>query len=319
MFESLLSITTRSITYFEYYTGERRKSDKPFNPYLRNLSNNFSKRSYKRLKLAIDTLIDTAKFKTVFVSSTQKYFRYKVNFITLTLPSLQIHSDDFIVKQILTPFLHAWRNRRPGLLYVWKAETQDNGNIHFHITSNSFYHYKKLREHWNRYLNRLGYVDRATTKNPNSTDVHSVSKIKNLSSYLASYLTKKDLYTKTLKRYFRRYRKQMLDQKNTVWHLPKKYFQFLKRKISSTRWGASKPLLTPKLVLSPRAPDIKEDLDLLYLANDYMLKSQYSSTLFLDHSIQLSFPAFFKHWKKQFEELLKLQAAVKDYEVIEAL
>ena len=114
-----------------------------------------------------------------------------------------------------------------GMLhYVWRAEKQINGNIHFHILTNVFIPHSTLRKKWNRIQDKLGYVTayskemqscrsfgdyynkyinqgsytqlmrryllgKATNwHNPNSTDIHSVKKVRNLPAYLSKYLCK---------------------------------------------------------------------------------------------------------------------------------
>ena len=57
-----------------------------------------------------------------------------MKFITLTLSDVQAHTDDSIKEHMLQPFLY-WLQRYYNCSYVWKAETQINGNIHFHITN----------------------------------------------------------------------------------------------------------------------------------------------------------------------------------------
>ena len=58
----------------------------------------------------------------------------KLNFIHLTIPSQGTKSDKFI-KLILNRFI-LYAYRKTGLRsYVWKAEPQARGEIHFHITN----------------------------------------------------------------------------------------------------------------------------------------------------------------------------------------
>lgn len=207
-------------------------------------------RARKRMLSAIDFLLYTAKYKSVFVKSTNTTFRYKVNFITLTLPSQQVHNDTIILKTCLSKFLAAWSARRIGLCYVWKAEVQENGNLHFHVIANAFFHLTKLRTNWNKYVETLGYVSRSISSNPNSTDVHAVKNQQDLGKYLAGYFSKKDLFTKVLKRYHKKYDASHLATTKNVVSLPKNYFafslvdgervfKFLKRRVTCTLWGAS--------------------------------------------------------------------------------
>lgn len=240
----MASVKPRSVTVFNYYPEAIRHKAASVPPLAcpRDHGIVASRRSQMKMRTALDLLIYTAKWKTVFVTSTQTYFRYKINFITLTLPSQQQHSDKEIVAHIFSKFMEAWARRRPGLLYVYKCEVQDNGNIHFHVISNAFYHYAKLRRDWNRYCNKLGYVDRSSTDDPNSTDVHALSNKGDIAAYLSSYMSKKDIYKKPLKRYFARFGASIRKSSAEVFNLPKNYFNNIKRKINTNTWNASRVL-----------------------------------------------------------------------------
>lgn len=78
--------------------------------------------------------------------------------------------------------------------YIWRAEAQENGNIHFHITTDVYIPQMGLRKDWNSCCDILGYTTRFEIKHghrePNSTDVHSVKHVRSLVSYLAKYLGK---------------------------------------------------------------------------------------------------------------------------------
>jgi len=121
--------------------------------------------------------------------------RYKLVFITLTLSSVQLHSDRVIKQRLLQPFLRVLRNRFKCGNYIWKAEVQDNGNIHFHIITDVFIHYMELRSVWNTIQDNLGYVERSKSSNPNSTDIHAICRSDFVNEYL-SYVSKKDDYKK---------------------------------------------------------------------------------------------------------------------------
>ena len=42
---------------------------------------------------------------------------------------------------------------------MWKAESQKNGNIHFHYTINKYIYWRDIQIIWNRIINKLNYVD----------------------------------------------------------------------------------------------------------------------------------------------------------------
>jgi len=201
----------------------------------------------KRLREAIQALSAIATWKTVYCQEEKKYYRFKLNLITLTLPSSCQLSDREVVKKCLTPFLKNLTRDNKKFLYIWKAEVTDAGTLHFHLTSNIFIHYKKLRIRWNKILYKAGILPKEKIELANSTDVHAVKKVRNLSAYLCAYISKKDMYTKVLQRYFQRYKKEISSTTDTIFLLPRKYFQHIKRKPECQLWACSRALQRTKL------------------------------------------------------------------------
>lgn len=188
------------VSLYNRYEGiVRRKSKSPLakqlssNPYREAIRiSGLSKKASGRLKDAIRLLIDCSDFKSVYSDKTKSWWRFKNNFVTLTLPSQQVHTDLEIHTKVFVEFIRAWKRRDNNLLYVWKAETQENGNLHYHLITNSYMHHVELRRLWNHYCNKLGYLDRSNSKDPNSTDIHAVKGSKNLIAYAIKYMSKKE-------------------------------------------------------------------------------------------------------------------------------
>ena len=134
-------------------------------------------------------MIFLSEGKSYYDKKSKQSYKLHINFITLTLSAKQMHSDGFIQERMLKPFLK-WMKRKGNTLYVWRAETQFNGNIHFHITSNKYLHWEGIRNKWNDIQRKHGYINAYSLNNgdsiPNSTDVHGVKDI----TYMASYMTK---------------------------------------------------------------------------------------------------------------------------------
>ncbi len=166
----------------------------------------FSSKSNAAINLAIDWMILTAtnsegkfKDKEDLNQSTGNFFKWKLNFVTLTLSSKQVHSDKFIKKKMLGAFLDYLRKKKGVKNYIWRAESQNtssanNGNIHFHIILDKWIPWKELRDVWNDIQNNSGYIDPFELKfkhrNPNSTDIHSLKNIANVGAYLSKYCSK---------------------------------------------------------------------------------------------------------------------------------
>jgi hypothetical protein len=153
-----------------------------------------SVKANKRVRLAIDWLIYLSKEKKSPVTKKAGEFNFQLNFITLTLCSKQKHSDSEIKSKLLNQFLTELRQKYNAKNYMWRAESQANGNIHFHVVSDVFVPWRALRTDWNRIQEKLGYCTSYTARtnkvDPNSTDVHAIKAVRNLSAYLAKYCSK---------------------------------------------------------------------------------------------------------------------------------
>lgn len=231
-------------TYLHFqpiYMGGKSARSQAFIDNQKNLENNIqdgemSKKARHRISNSINWMVLSAKSKRVWSKKAAKHFRFKVNFITLTLPVSQgNYSDKWIKKELFHAWMQYARVTWGVRNYIWKAETQDNGNIHFHITTDVFIHHKLLRHSWNRLLEKKGvmagyiskhkamsfeqYDTRYNPKdeyspvgmlkryvkgqnegwsNPNSTDVRCVINVKNLAGYLAKYLAKDNPYRRRI-------------------------------------------------------------------------------------------------------------------------
>lgn len=153
-----------------------------------------SKGVAKRLRKAIDLLISSTPTTTVQHYTRTKTIKHKLSFITLTIPDLETLTGKEAHKKLLEPML-LWLRRYHGLRsYIWKAELQKRGQLHYHITSNVYIAHQELKDKWNELLtlnnyNRKYREEKGHT-NANSTDIKEVRKISNLGGYLTKYFTK---------------------------------------------------------------------------------------------------------------------------------
>jgi len=146
-----------------------------------------------------------------------------VSFVTLTLPSTQKHDDNFIKRHLLGDFIQVIQKKYRVKNYIWKAEAQKNGNIHFHIMCDSYLpnvarvtskRQGRINEIWNNICNRYGYLDtykrdrlndykrgklteaqihwhkKFNFSVPNSTDVHPLKSKTKPESYINKYIAK---------------------------------------------------------------------------------------------------------------------------------
>lgn len=191
------------------------------------LKNELSKKAKKSLKTATNWISFLSRERDVNFQNGNSYKGFRLSFVTLTLPGKQMHTHSEIVSRCLNQFLIRLRAKYGISNYVWKAELQENGNIHFHLILDRYINWKPLRYIWNQCINLLGYVSRyretmekldfdeycywryqtgnpraaavkkawkygkeTNWQSPNTTDVHSVKKVKDLVAYVSKYLSK---------------------------------------------------------------------------------------------------------------------------------
>ena len=113
----------------------------------------------KKIQEKINWLYTMAKSRYMKTYSGVEIFNFKINFLTLTLPSEQKHNTAEITEKCFNQFLVEIRKRTKMENYVWRLEFQNNGNVHYHIVTDSFIDYHFAQKIWNRIINKLGYVD----------------------------------------------------------------------------------------------------------------------------------------------------------------
>lgn len=186
-----------------------------------------SDNAYRNLKEKINWLYYLSKTRYKQTYTKKHIYTFRLSFLTLTLPSIQKHSTSFITKNIFNQFLIEIRTRCKMNNYVWRLEFQKNGNVHYHLISDSYIDYFMCLTVWNRIINKYGYVDdyqkkfkgkslyeynQMTNKynktdfqiiknrytkgvkmnwlNPNSVDVKSVTNKKAIANYISKYFSK---------------------------------------------------------------------------------------------------------------------------------
>jgi hypothetical protein len=182
----------------------------------------------KKMRSAIEWLYAASAWQRIWDKASQKHYVFRCNFITLTVPAISniIKHNTFVAK-CLNPFLVYARKYFALKNYVWKVEITAQGLPHIHLVTDTFINHSRLRKAWNKILVSRGYLDGYIKKysslsltqylalnppndtydishrmsayntgrlqgwqQPNSTDVHALSKVKNVCAYLCEYLGK---------------------------------------------------------------------------------------------------------------------------------
>lgn len=173
--------------------------------------------------------VETAIIQNI-VESRKKNLKKTIAMITLTLPSKQILTDKEIKRMALMPFIEKMKYVCGIKLWLWVAETQKNGNIHFHIIIDEYIPFvvfdinktvlfagtiaqcqkymqkrdkqKNLRMAnyaefiWNKLLNKIGQMDDFKAKyrhtNPPSTKIEWIRNQEKAGAYISKYISKND-------------------------------------------------------------------------------------------------------------------------------
>lgn len=168
-----------------------------------------SKSSAKKITDAVQWLELIAKTK-VYTTKNGKKFVHKLQMITLTVPDDCGWDDKEIMKKAFQPVLDNLRTNYAMNNYIWRAEAQERGEIHFHIITDCPIGYWVILKIWNDRLSKVGLLDewrvqrresgeskivkskyKYFNENPNSADIKRIPRGCNIENYIAKYISKK--------------------------------------------------------------------------------------------------------------------------------
>lgn len=193
---------------------------------------NISKNSQRNLRQKIEYLFLYAKPRKIVTLNKKVIPSFKVVFLTLKLCSKQKHPTSEIITQCFQPFMDIIRKKCGMKNYVYRVEFQKNGNVHFHVVTDTYIDYYVAQKEWNRQLWKLGYIQsyaekmsklsywqyaerygkdyngkslpkeivykryregkKKKWKNPNSVDVKNAKNGDNIGLYISKYFSKND-------------------------------------------------------------------------------------------------------------------------------
>ncbi len=135
----------------------------------------------RKIKNAIRWLIASSDWKMTYEKSRKKKVGWKINMCTLTFhENLQ---DDNKARKLLSQWLEMAKYRWELQHYIWKAEPQERGAIHFHLTTGIYIPHTEIKYTWNRLLSKHGL----NSVEDNSTDIHAIVNVKSHENYLSEY------------------------------------------------------------------------------------------------------------------------------------
>lgn len=213
---------TKRIKHFEQ-TTTRAQENVTRSTHNLQLSDN----AYRTLKKRINWLYYLAKSKSVKTYNGKQIYNFKIAFLTLTLSSKQKDPTADITNGMFNQFLTEIRQRTGMANYVWRLEFQENGNVHYHLVTDTYLDYYFVLPIWNRIQKNNGYIKDYKEKHenlslldynkmynplgklqfdtiakryaksksqkweqPNSVDVRSVISKKAIASYITKYFGK---------------------------------------------------------------------------------------------------------------------------------
>lgn len=149
----------------------------------------------KRLAKAVTLMVQGTRRRWIFNPVSGRHHVHHLSFMTLTISDpTRLLDGKTAHKWLLAPFLAWLRKTKEVNTYIWKAELQKNGQIHYHVTLPNFIHYKDVRDKWNDLQRKAGLLDRYFAEHghydANSTDMHKVYKVRDMAAYMVKELTK---------------------------------------------------------------------------------------------------------------------------------
>lgn len=159
-------------------------------------SGHLSRQTRSKIRKILDTWLSSInEYNNQTYTKYDRREHYPI-FITLTLSSAQVKTDNYIKRNMLSQFIDKLQYNHQIKNLFWRAEKQKNGNLHFHIITDKFIDYKQIRKYWNDIQEKEGYIDSYKYKtgktDPPSTHVRSADSVKNFVDYVIKYSTKED-------------------------------------------------------------------------------------------------------------------------------
>lgn len=190
-----------SLIFYQEYINRKKPSNTERDRLLSQMrkvdtySGKVTNHARKRLTKAVDLLLQIASKRKIYNPIIQKEVYHRLSFITLT-----IHTDidgansKATYIKLLKPFLRIMREQWQVNTYIWKAELQKRGAIHYHITTPSFINHSLIRKAWNKLLQQNGYLEEYHSEKGHydapSTEIKSVYKKGELANYLGKEICK---------------------------------------------------------------------------------------------------------------------------------
>lgn len=164
------------------------------NPATSTYSGSVTPHVKRRLMCALDILVQRASHRANQSSVPEPNRKMIMNFVTLTIAETQNLTVSESYQRLLRPWLRYMKQKAGMKDYVWKAEYQKRGQVHYHLATDVYLDWKVVRWKWNQLQRKEKMLDKFALKyghfNPNGTDVHPMRSVNDCLSYIAKEMCK---------------------------------------------------------------------------------------------------------------------------------
>lgn len=195
---------THSIDYYQVRANSLIIYERPVKPNHRRYSFDDDKaqtysgkvtpHARRRLLKALDILVQKSPERRVYSRIERRMVDFKLNFTTLTIADQTNISVKEAYDNLLSKWVRYMRDRCGMKEYVWKAEYQKRGQVHYHVASNVFMEWQTIKWKWNQLQKQGGYLEGFAKKfghfNPPSTDIHRMENVQDCLTYIAKEMCK---------------------------------------------------------------------------------------------------------------------------------
>ena len=192
----MLKLTASTITFTPCKSGNSNPDQKGLSN--RHTQTGFSAKSKQTMLNRLRNFMFFRRYELTANGVRELKQISNVTFLTVTLPAKQVHTDIEIKSICLDNFMNKLRYHNGKLDYVWKAEAQENGNIHFHFLIDRFLNMNITDKLWHDSIELLGYVTSFEKKyghrSPPTNKMETTKSLKRVIGYATKYMAKIDGY-----------------------------------------------------------------------------------------------------------------------------
>lgn len=199
MYRPAIQVRSNMLVKYDVWTGASTHKRFDFKEAIRQqYEGTLTQHARKRLLSAIDILIQRNPTHRIYNPISESEHDFSINFITLTIASNRMIEAREGYDALLSKWIRYMRDKYGVKEYVWKAELQERGQLHYHVATNQFIPWQVIRWKWNSLMKQEGllndYAREHGNFNPNSVDVHAVESEEDILGYISKEIAKTNFY-----------------------------------------------------------------------------------------------------------------------------